>query len=57
MDLMAKLSIAIQPLYTISKAALNAAVAKFSAQYAKEGLLFFSISPGMVETGFYDDSK
>lgn len=36
--------------YSISKAALNLAVAKFSAQYGKEGILFMSISPGLVNT-------
>lgn len=37
--------------YSISKAAMNVAVAKFSAQYAKDGVLFMSICPGAVETG------
>jgi NAD(P)-dependent dehydrogenase (short-subunit alcohol dehydrogenase family) len=37
--------------YAISKAAMNAAVAKFSAQYAKNGVLFMSICPGAVNTG------
>ncbi|RYP50201.1 hypothetical protein DL768_004222 [Monosporascus sp. mg162] len=37
--------------YAISKAALNTAVAKFSARYRKEGILFMSISPGLVDTG------
>lgn len=36
--------------YSISKVALNMAVAKFSAQYGKEGILFMSISPGLVNT-------
>ena len=36
--------------YSISKAALNAAVAKFAAQYSKDGVLFMSISPGVVAT-------
>lgn len=44
-------------LYTISKAALNMAVAKFSAQYKKDGVLFLSISPGSVDTGALDLSK
>jgi NAD(P)-dependent dehydrogenase (short-subunit alcohol dehydrogenase family) len=42
--------------YSISKAAVNMAVAKFSAEYAKEGVLFLSVCPGMVETGNYDNS-
>jgi NAD(P)-dependent dehydrogenase (short-subunit alcohol dehydrogenase family) len=42
--------------YSISKAAVNMAVAKFSAEYAKEGVLFLSVCPGMVNTGNYDGS-
>jgi NAD(P)-dependent dehydrogenase (short-subunit alcohol dehydrogenase family) len=41
--------------YSISKAALNVAVAKFSAQYAEDGVLFMNICPGSVNTGQYDD--
>jgi NAD(P)-dependent dehydrogenase (short-subunit alcohol dehydrogenase family) len=41
--------------YSISKAAVNMAVAKFSAEYAKEGVLFLSICPGLVETGNFDN--
>lgn len=41
------------PLYAISKAAVNMVVAKFSAQYKKEGILFLSICPGMVNVGHY----
>ena len=40
--------------YTISKAALNMAVAKFSAFYHKQGILCLSISPGSVATGNTD---
>ena len=36
--------------YSISKAAVNIAVAKYSARYKSEGILFFSISPGVVDT-------
>ncbi|KAK8001894.1 short chain dehydrogenase [Apiospora marii] len=39
-------------LYAASKAALNMVVAKFNAQY-KDGVLFLSISPGVVEVGQY----
>lgn len=42
-------------LYAASKAALNVIVAKFSAQYKKDGVLFFSISPGLVEVGHHAD--
>ena len=37
--------------YGISKEALNSIVAKFAAQYRKDGLLFMGISPGIVATG------
>ena len=37
--------------YATSKAAMNMMVAKFSARYRKEGILFMSICPGLVDTG------
>ncbi|CAM1510743.1 Fc.00g082560.m01.CDS01 [Cosmosporella sp. VM-42] len=37
--------------YSISKAAMNTAVAKFSAEYAESGVLFMGIAPGAVEVG------
>jgi NAD(P)-dependent dehydrogenase (short-subunit alcohol dehydrogenase family) len=37
--------------YSISKAALNTTIAKYSAELRKDGVLFLSISPGFVETG------
>ncbi|RYP08519.1 hypothetical protein DL764_001850 [Monosporascus ibericus] len=43
----------VSPLYSISKAAMNIAVAKFHAQYKKDGVLFISISPGTVDVGHY----
>ncbi|KAI0413438.1 NAD(P)-binding protein [Xylaria grammica] len=46
----------VAALYSISKAAINVAVAKFSAQYKKQGVLFISISPGMVEVGHFKDA-
>ena len=36
--------------YSASKAALNLAIAKYAVKYKKEGLLFLSISPGLVDT-------
>lgn len=42
-------------LYSASKAALNIIVAKFSAQYKKDGVLVFSMSPGVVEVGHFGD--
>ncbi|KAI1325287.1 hypothetical protein F5Y16DRAFT_401597 [Xylariaceae sp. FL0255] len=45
-----KFDLEINPLYATSKSALNAIIAKFSAQYAKNGVLFMSICPGVVAT-------
>ncbi|RFU76459.1 hypothetical protein TARUN_5815 [Trichoderma arundinaceum] len=42
--------------YSLSKAAMNVAVAKFHAQYKKDGVLFMSICPGMVDTGHQKDA-
>ena len=36
--------------YAVSKAALNIAVAKYSALYKVDGILFLAISPGYVST-------
>ncbi|ORY60238.1 uncharacterized protein BCR38DRAFT_497893 [Pseudomassariella vexata] len=55
-DVITKFDITESAPYSISKAALNAAVAKFSAQYAKDGVLFLSISPGLVDTGNFKDA-
>lgn len=43
--------------YAISKAALNMAIAEFSAQYAKDGVLIISVSPGTVDTGHFDTGE
>ncbi|KAL8917622.1 MAG: hypothetical protein Q9172_005763 [Xanthocarpia lactea] len=43
-------------LYSASKAAMNAIVAKFNAQYKKDGVLFVSICPGAVEVGHFADA-
>jgi hypothetical protein len=32
-------------------------VAKYSAQYKKDGVLFLALSPGMVEVGHFKDGK
>jgi len=37
--------------YSISKAAVNVASAKYGARYKDEGILFLAISPGVVDTG------
>ncbi|KAL3443199.1 hypothetical protein BJX65DRAFT_208899 [Aspergillus insuetus] len=49
-DFIANFNIASGAPYSISKAAMNAAVAKFSAQYRKDGILFLGLSPGLVNT-------
>lgn len=56
-DLVNSFEIHIAAPYTISKAALNLAIAKFNAQYKREGVLFMSISPGFVDTGSPDKRK
>ena len=57
LDLVNNFSIKISAPYAISKAAMNLAVAKFNAQYKQYGVLFLSISPGLVETGQIEDGK
>ncbi|OAG16231.1 NAD(P)-binding protein [Alternaria alternata] len=54
-ELVRKYNISEDGPYAISKAAVNMAVAKFSAEYAKDGVLFLSISPGVVGTDVYAD--
>jgi len=54
LDLTNQLDVDTVALYAASKAALNIIVAKFSAQYKKDGVLFMSISPGLVEVGRYE---
>ena len=49
-DLVTKYEVWSGASYTISKAALNMAVAKFAAAYGKEEILFMCISPGVVDT-------
>ena len=53
-DVINKFDLDLAAPYSISKAGMNLAVAKFSAQYAKDGVLFISICPGAVNTGHYD---
>jgi NAD(P)-dependent dehydrogenase (short-subunit alcohol dehydrogenase family) len=55
LDLINDLEIEISALYSASKAAMNVIVAKFNAQYKKDGVLFVSISPGAVEVGHFAD--
>ena len=51
LDVVAEYDIDVAPLYTASKAAMNMITGKFSAQYKKDGVLFLSICPGMVDVG------
>ena len=50
-DLINQFEVATAAPYTISKAALNAAVASYNALFKGEGILFMAISPGLVDTG------
>ena len=50
-DVVNQLDITIGAPYSISKAALNLAIAKHNALYKAEGILFMAISPGFVDTG------
>ena len=45
-----------QIFYSTSKAALNMVNVKYGAQYKKDGVLFLSICPGVVDTGYFDNS-
>lgn len=49
-DLINQVDIAIGAPYSISKGALNIAVAKYNALYKSEGILFMAVSPGFVST-------
>ena len=55
LDLINDLEIETSALYSASKAVMNVIVAKFNAQYKKDGVLFVSISPGAVEVGHFAD--
>ncbi|KAK2613114.1 hypothetical protein N8I77_000043 [Diaporthe amygdali] len=57
LDLISKYEIEISGPYSLGKAATNVVVAKFHAEYAKDGVLFMSISPGVVDTGHFDLAK
>lgn len=49
-DLINQIDVAVAAPYSISKGALNIAVAKYSALYKGEGILFMAVSPGFVAT-------
>lgn len=49
-DLINATEVAFGSPYTISKGAVNIAMAKYNALYKKDGILFLTISPGYVST-------
>lgn len=57
LDLINNFEIETSTLYAASKAAMNVIVAKFNAQYKKDGVLFVSMSPGVVEVGQFANCK
>ena len=50
-DFINQVGISIAAPYSVSKAALNVAVATYNALYKSEGILFMAVSPGVVATG------
>ncbi|KAK6088617.1 short-chain dehydrogenase [Seiridium cupressi] len=56
LDFINDLEVEISALYSASKAAMNVVVAKFNAQYKKDGVLFLSMSPGVVEVGHFQNA-
>lgn len=57
LDLISKYEIEVSGPYAVGKAATNTVVAKFGAEYARDGVLFMSISPGVVETGHFNPAE
>ena len=57
MDFVKDYDISEGSLYAASKATMNMIAAKFSARYKKDGVLFLSICPGMVDVGHFDHGK
>ncbi|KAH7219738.1 hypothetical protein DER44DRAFT_805586 [Fusarium oxysporum] len=51
-DFIRQFEIEPAPAYAISKADTSVLTAKFAARYAKEEILFMSICPGSVDSGF-----
>jgi NAD(P)-dependent dehydrogenase (short-subunit alcohol dehydrogenase family) len=56
LDFINQTDIESSTLYASNKAALNVIVAKYSAQYKKDGVLFMTMSPGVVDVGHFDNS-
>ncbi|KAF2425547.1 NAD(P)-binding protein [Tothia fuscella] len=57
MDWVNKYDLYSSSLYSTTKAAMNMLNAKFTAQYKKDGVLFLSIYPGMVDVGHFDPNS
>ena len=55
-DFINQFDVQIGTVYACSKAALNVIIAKFNAQYKKDGVLCLSVSPGAVNTENFDPS-
>jgi NAD(P)-dependent dehydrogenase (short-subunit alcohol dehydrogenase family) len=53
-DLTVNYELTETPPYSISKAAMNMVVAKFQAEFKKEGIMFMAVCPGAVNTGQFD---
>ena len=53
-DIISEYDFSGNPSYPISKAAMNMAMAKFSAEYREDGVLCMSIAPGVVATSGYE---
>ncbi|KAK4244354.1 putative oxidoreductase [Corynascus novoguineensis] len=51
-----KYDVAVNSLYAAAKGAMNVLVAKYSAQYRKDGVLFLALCPGLVDTGHFSDT-
>ncbi|CAM1506080.1 Fc.00g057210.m01.CDS01 [Cosmosporella sp. VM-42] len=51
-DFISKFEIEPAAPYAVSKAGTSVVAAKFSARYARDGILFMSVCPGSVATGF-----
>jgi NAD(P)-dependent dehydrogenase (short-subunit alcohol dehydrogenase family) len=56
-DLVTKFGVYEAGPYTVSKSAMNMVVSKFQAEYETNGVLFLSISPGLVDTGIGEECK
>ncbi|KAI1207831.1 NAD(P)-binding protein [Annulohypoxylon truncatum] len=56
-DLVRNFKIDMGASYALSKTALNLAIAKYHGELSSEGILFMSISPGVVATGLNDTTK